>query len=221
MIPIIEVAIAAVAAIISILSVRTQRTIKHLGVGKSFWIPVALSGILFIIGSAITILNQTNFSLATIIPMTDEIAQTTRLIALGILLIGVASYSRQVSRNLRSMPETMKLAEKTFTRTTETERETERYTEGETETPTEETEAPAEEPRPLPVAELPIQERLDQPEYKVQIPQACRHEFGYLRTLPKDTAIPDECLSCNRIVECRHVLPKTLEPRASARLNPA
>lgn len=202
MMPIIEVAIASVAAIISILSLRTQRAIKHLGVGKSFWIPVALSGILFITGSAITILNQTSFSLAAITPMTDEIAQTTRLIALGILLIGVTSYSRQVNRNLRRMPETMKLAEKTFTKTTETERETE---------------TPA-EPKPLPVEELPIQERLDQPEFRVQVPQECKHKFGYLRTLPRNASIPDECLSCGRIVECRHSLAKTPEKRPPSKI---
>lgn len=180
MIPILEVAIAAIAAIISILSLKTQRTIKHLDVGKSFWIPVALSGLLFITGSAITILNQTNFSSATIIPMTDEIAQITRLIALGILLTALASYSRQVSRNLSRARET-------------------------------ETETPTEEARPLPAAELPIQERLDQPEFKVQAPQVCRHEFGYLRTLPRNESIPDECLRCNKILDCRHGLSTTVK----------
>jgi len=30
----------------------------------------------------------------------------------------------------------------------------------------------------------------------------CAHHFGYLRTLPKNTPIPDECLGCTRIMEC-------------------
>jgi len=30
----------------------------------------------------------------------------------------------------------------------------------------------------------------------------CSHEFGYLRSRPKDSAIPDECLICPRILQC-------------------
>jgi hypothetical protein len=30
----------------------------------------------------------------------------------------------------------------------------------------------------------------------------CSHYFGYLRTLPRNASIPDECFGCNRIVEC-------------------
>jgi len=30
----------------------------------------------------------------------------------------------------------------------------------------------------------------------------CLHEFGYLRSRPKDSAIPDECLTCPRILQC-------------------
>jgi len=30
----------------------------------------------------------------------------------------------------------------------------------------------------------------------------CAHHFGYLRTLPKNTPIPDECFGCTRIMEC-------------------
>lgn len=32
--------------------------------------------------------------------------------------------------------------------------------------------------------------------------KACPHYYGYLKTLPKDVAIPDECLACLRMVEC-------------------
>jgi len=30
----------------------------------------------------------------------------------------------------------------------------------------------------------------------------CSREFGYLRSRPKDSAIPDECLICPRILQC-------------------
>jgi len=30
----------------------------------------------------------------------------------------------------------------------------------------------------------------------------CLHHFGYLRTLPKNAPIPDECFGCQKIVEC-------------------
>ena len=35
-----------------------------------------------------------------------------------------------------------------------------------------------------------------------EIPRACSHHFGYVKTLPKNTSIPDECLWCPWIVEC-------------------
>ncbi len=31
---------------------------------------------------------------------------------------------------------------------------------------------------------------------------ACSHHFGYLRTLPKNASLPDECLGCPNIIEC-------------------
>jgi hypothetical protein len=30
----------------------------------------------------------------------------------------------------------------------------------------------------------------------------CIHHFGYLRTFPKNSPIPDECFGCERIVDC-------------------
>ncbi len=35
----------------------------------------------------------------------------------------------------------------------------------------------------------------------------CPHYFGYLRKLPRNVPIPDECLGCLRIVECLHTSP--------------
>jgi len=33
-------------------------------------------------------------------------------------------------------------------------------------------------------------------------PPNCLHYFGYLRFLPKTDSIPDECLSCQKVIEC-------------------
>lgn len=30
----------------------------------------------------------------------------------------------------------------------------------------------------------------------------CAHSLGYLKTRPKDSPIPDECLTCSRILKC-------------------
>ncbi|MFQ6074448.1 MAG: hypothetical protein ACE5KC_04425 [Candidatus Bathyarchaeia archaeon] len=30
----------------------------------------------------------------------------------------------------------------------------------------------------------------------------CPHNFGYLKRLPEETAIPDECLVCPKILQC-------------------
>ena len=30
----------------------------------------------------------------------------------------------------------------------------------------------------------------------------CYHDFGYLRTIPKNASIPNDCLGCPKIVEC-------------------
>ena len=32
--------------------------------------------------------------------------------------------------------------------------------------------------------------------------EGCSYKFGYLRTLPKNTPIPDECFGCPKILEC-------------------
>jgi len=43
----------------------------------------------------------------------------------------------------------------------------------------------------------------------------CEHELGYLQTLPRDAALPDECFSCDRIIDCKHSpVKKTVKPTA-------
>jgi hypothetical protein len=36
-------------------------------------------------------------------------------------------------------------------------------------------------------------------------PPGCLHFFGYLRNIPKNTLIPDECLGCSKMVECQEL----------------
>jgi hypothetical protein len=36
-------------------------------------------------------------------------------------------------------------------------------------------------------------------------PPGCLHFFGYLRNMPKNTLIPDECLTCTKMVECQEL----------------
>ncbi|MBE0512910.1 hypothetical protein IBX38_07660 [Candidatus Bathyarchaeota archaeon] len=175
-----DVIFALVATLLGILGLRTFKAIRHLGTGKSFWIPVFLSGVLFLIGSIVTIFHEVNFSLTT---KTDEVVQISRLLALCILLGGIYSYSRKVSKNLA---EKFTIPEKVAKESLEME---------------------------APVARVhsPIQERIIRENPKTETAPECKHQFGYLRTLPRNASIPDECLSCNRIVECKHSLVNTLE----------
>jgi hypothetical protein len=32
--------------------------------------------------------------------------------------------------------------------------------------------------------------------------QKCVHQFGYLRNMPKNTSIPDECFGCPKVLRC-------------------
>ena len=172
MVPFIEVSLAGIAIVLSVLSWKTFRKIKHLDVGKSFWIPVMLSGIFFFIGAITQTLNDLGYSFA----YSFELAPISRLFALCILLVGVYAYSRQISKNLAR-----KFISLTSQDTEEKIAETEK---AETE---------------------PLRSIMDKPyEKKPEEEIKCGHELGYLKTLPKDTPIPTECLSCPKIIECKH-----------------
>jgi hypothetical protein len=176
------------------LSLKTLQAIKHLGVGKSFWMPTAVSGFLFFFGSIIAILFELNFSLTT---YTDEVVQVSRLLALSILVSGIYSYSRKVTKNLGkfTMQETAAKADHAA------------RTEALVVAPV----AQAPEPPPIP-----IQERIMREISRKEAEPNCKNHFGYLRTLPRDAPIPDECLSCERIIECKHSQAKTVESHASS-----
>jgi hypothetical protein len=40
------------------------------------------------------------------------------------------------------------------------------------------------------------------PEKEEKDPSECSHHFGYLANRPKDSPIPQECLTCPKIVDC-------------------
>lgn len=54
--------------------------------------------------------------------------------------------------------------------------------------------------KPFEVAEL--QEQLDEKTVEKEVD--CKHQFGCLRSLPKRAHIPEECLGCHRIIECKY-----------------
>lgn len=169
-----DVIFALVAAILSVLGLKTLKAIRHLNIGKSFWTPIFVSGVLFLIGSVVAIFHEVDFSLTT---NTEEVVHVSRLLALCILVVSIYIYSRKVKENLTkrvSIPE-RKVPESPETRV------------------------------PIPESsetEVPIPERKIPESPKIETPPECKYQFGYLRTLPKDASIPDECLGCHKIVEC-------------------
>lgn len=48
---------------------------------------------------------------------------------------------------------------------------------------------------------------IEPPELPSTRPAECPHYYGYLKKLPKNVPIPDECLGCLKIVECLHSSP--------------
>jgi len=197
---ILEMAVAAIAVALILLSLKTLQAIKHLGVGKSFWTPVAVSGFLFFFGSVVAILFELNYSLTI---YTDEVVQISRLAALVVLVGGVTSYSRKVTKNLG---ETFRVPARAVKADVEANNETEASV------------APVVPAASIAPPAPSIHERIIQESLKTEAAQECKYRLGYLRTLPKDASIPDECLSCDRIIECRHSQAKTLEsspPRPS------
>jgi hypothetical protein len=195
-------AVAAIAVALILLSLKTLQAIRHLGVGKSFWMPVTVSGFLFFFGSVVAILFELNYSLTV---YTDEVVQISRLLALVVLVGGVASYSRKVTKNLG---EQFRIPSKTV----EVEAEAEADEEAEVPaTPLAPLAPPATTEPPAPS----IHERIAQESLETEAVRDCRYRFGYLRTLPKDASIPDECLSCDKIIDCKHSQVKTVESSPS------
>ncbi len=59
-------------------------------------------------------------------------------------------------------------------------------------------------PKPLPQTLTKTAEINHKPEQRksAEAVKACKHYLGYVKTLPKSTPIPDECMWCTSIVKC-------------------
>ncbi len=172
-----EIPIALTAVALTAISARTYKAIKHLGVGKSFWIPTISSGIFFLAGSLITILSDLGISF---FHNSIDVVAASRMIGLGALAAGIFMYSRKTTKNL---------IEKIII-------------------PTE-----GAKPEPEPVKQQlssasVLQRALKKTSNKTN---TCYYHFGYLRATPKDAPIPEGCLGCNRLIECRHSIVKQTE----------
>ncbi|KPV63161.1 MAG: hypothetical protein AOA66_1011 [Candidatus Bathyarchaeota archaeon BA2] len=53
-----------------------------------------------------------------------------------------------------------------------------------------------------PKVKPPKEEKEEKGPERRESPKGCPHHFGYLAHRPKDASIPQECLTCNKIVEC-------------------
>jgi hypothetical protein len=49
---------------------------------------------------------------------------------------------------------------------------------------------------------VPEPEAISPLSHKSSEEKECPHQFGYLKSLPKNTQVPEECFGCQRIVEC-------------------
>jgi len=165
-----NIAFALIATLLSVLGWRTLKNIRYLNVGRSFWIPIVVSGLLFATTSIITILNETVLSLT----ITVEIGQITQLIAFCSLSVGVYSYSRMIRKNL---PDKYIVPETSSTQ----------YGKMEAFAPAQSGEKKTKTSKNL----------------GIETPSECNHQLGYLRTFPPNSSLPEECLSCNKVMECK------------------
>jgi hypothetical protein len=183
----LNVAIASIATLLCVLGLSTLKTIKHLNVGKPFWIPVFVSGLFFLISSITTVLNEAVFSLTSI----NEIAQIAQLTALCSLSVGIYGYFKRIRTNLSRrivIPEPV----------TATDDEIE-------EEIIPESIKRQKEKMKVQIAPTPSVDKETGPSKSMRIEAAsgCNHEFGYLRTFPIDADLPEECLSCIKVIECK------------------
>lgn len=168
---ILNATIASIASLLCVLSWSTLKTIKHLNLGKSFWIPIFVSGIFFLIGSIITIFNELNLSLTN----ASEIVQIFQFIAICSLSGGIYGYSKSIKKNL---------SEKIII------------------------------PEPISSQNSDLEAQIDPPcsldmgiitsnNLRIETTSECNHHLGYLRTYPISASLPEECLNCDKIMECK------------------
>jgi hypothetical protein len=97
-----DILFALVATVLGVLGLGTFKAIKHLGIGKSFWVPIFISGLLFVFGSAVRIFHEFAVELGWSMTIyTDEIVRVSWLLALCILMGCVYNYSRKVKTAIR------------------------------------------------------------------------------------------------------------------------
>jgi len=200
----LEIVFAVTAGILSALSLLTHRSIKHLHVGRAFWIPVFMSSTLFLIGSLVNVLFEFGLAIPFIYLTTDEFVQLTRIFAICSLVGGIYSYSRQV-RSILPKEEPKLLPDVKVKLTLASEQEDENVQKkGEFHEGPYQTTAVAQ----------------DEASAAAQAPTEsihCEHELGYLQTLPRGAPLPEECFSCDRIIDCRHSpVKKTVKPTAKS-----
>jgi hypothetical protein len=161
-----------IATLLCVLGLTTLKTIKYLNTGKSFWIPVIASGLLFSISSMMTIFGEMGLSL----PSFNEIGPIIQLIALCFLSGGIYGYSRTISKNLsdkyivpEAPPKQNDNMETNVSATPFTDKRT-----------------------------------ISSNTLKIETASKCNHQLGYLRTLPVNASLPEECLRCDKIIKCKH-----------------
>ena len=97
-----DILFALVATVLGVLGLGTFKAIKHLGIGKSFWVPIFVSGILFVFGSAVRIFHEFAVELGWSLTIyTDEIVRISWLLALCILMGCIYNYSRKVKTAIK------------------------------------------------------------------------------------------------------------------------
>jgi len=97
-----DILFALVATVLGVLGLGTFKAIKHLGIGKSFWVPIFVSGVLFVFGSAVRIFHEFAVELGwSLTTYTDEIVRVSWLLALCILMGCIYNYSRKVKTVIR------------------------------------------------------------------------------------------------------------------------
>ncbi len=186
MVLILEVSLASIALLLSVVSFKTMQAIKHLAVGKTFWVPILLSGILFFASSITAILTDLTFW-----PYMIEVTSVFQLLALCFLTGGVYAYSRKITNTLAEKFTLQAIGEEGVSEDVET--------------------SPS------------ILESLDnKPAKKETEEMKCRHQLGYLQTLPRRSPIPEECLACHQIIDCKFSGAKTIDAHHEGfQINPA
>jgi hypothetical protein len=104
-----------------------------------------------------------------------EIEQITQLIALCFLSVGIYSYSKMIKRNI---PEKNIIPE----------------------------EIPKQKRKNSPYSPLTnsiYHEKDASNNFQKDTYSECSHQLGYLATFPANASLPEECLSCNKVMECK------------------